>query len=121
MANALGQHNSGNLEMEMSFPARTMLDGESAASTPRIHADDRFSQSIDTSTNSAELLHRLSELVDGFVRLSLPCPSVPANIENSDGWSIFECAHAMLSVAGAHGNIQFQPLTEGVSTCFPKG
>ena len=121
MANALGQHNSGNPEMEMTFPAKTMLDRESAASTPWILADDRFSRSVDTSTNSAELLHRLSELVDGFVRLSRPCPSVPANTENSEGWSIFECAHAMLSVAGAHGNIQFQHSTEGVSTCFPKG
>ena len=120
MTNALGQHNSGNLLAEMTFPATSMTDQESTASTSLINTENRFGQSVDANANSTELLDRLSDLVDGFVRLSHPSTPLPVNIENPDGWSIFECVHAMLSVAEAHGDVQLQYPPSDAPTCFPK-
>lgn len=74
MVNALGQHHIGNLEMEMTLSARTTLDRASAAGAPS-------AQSVDTGATSVDLLRRLAELVDGFVRLSRFGAALPENIE----------------------------------------
>ena len=120
MTNVLGQNHRGNLLAEMTFPATIMTDQESTAPTSLVHAENRFGQSVDANANSTELLHRLSDLVDGFVRLSHSSTPLPVNIENPDGWSIFECAHAMLSVAEAHGDVQLQYASSDAPTCLPK-
>ena len=118
MTNALGQNHRGNLLAEMTFPVPIMTDQESTAST--FHVENRFGQSVDANANSTELLHRLSNLVDEFVRLSHSSTPLPVDIENPDRWSIFECAHAMLLVAEAHGDIQLQYASSDVPTCLPK-
>jgi hypothetical protein len=101
MANTLAQSDSELSLMEMTFPAKTTINRKSDVSTLRIHLEN-------TNVNLVEPLRRLSDLVDGFVRLSSTSQLPVSEPENSNQWDIFECANAILSIVGARGGAQFE-------------
>ena len=51
--------------------------------------------------DSTELLRQLSDVVDGFARLSTPPKNLTVNTSNGSGWSLLDHAHKLLSVTGA--------------------
>jgi hypothetical protein len=122
MANILEQHDGRNLFVETPTLARKSVtaDQKSATSTERNGVRDS-SHSIDRSTNSGELLLRLSNLIDGFVRLSRGRHSLPVDVENPDGWTIFERVSVIQSIAGCHDGAPFSFRPQNESACSVNG
>lgn len=58
--------------------------------------------SLDGNINSAELINRISDLVDGFTRLSRNGHLLPVMNDDFDEWTIFDCARAILSLTATH-------------------
>jgi hypothetical protein len=67
-----------------------------------------------------EVFTRLSDLADGFVRISHANHSPRANPETQNQWNIFECTNAILSIASAHGGTQFQRPPNTYPICYRK-
>jgi hypothetical protein len=90
---------------------------------PVVHTGWRDSKDsmhlADTRAGSDELLQRVSELVDGIVRLSNTTEHLPINIGQPDEWTIFEHAHKLLSVTGASSEIQLKPVAEDYTLANP--
>ena len=106
MANVPAISNSENSLMKTTSPARTTINRKSAVSN--------------ISADLVELHRRLSDLVDGFVRLSHAGPVPIGKRENPNQWNFFEYAKAILSIAGAHGGAQFQRSIGDRPVCYRK-
>jgi hypothetical protein len=106
MANVPAISDSENPLMKTTSPARTMIDRKSAVSN--------------ISADLVELHRRLSDLVDGFVRLSHAGQVSIAKPENPNQWNFFEYANAILSIAAAHGGAQFQRPLGDRPVCYRK-
>ena len=109
MANTVAQSNTNHSLMEMTFSARTIIDPKLAFATPKIHPENKL--------ELVELFRRLSELVDGVVRLSRTRQLPIGNPENPNEWNIFECTDAILSIVGANGGAQFQRSSDNYRDC----
>jgi hypothetical protein len=116
MANIPEQHDGRNLFVETPTLARKSVtaDQKSATSTERNSVRDS-SHSIDRSTNSGELLLRLSNLIDGGRH------SLPVDVENPDGWTIFERVSVIQSIAGCHDGAPFSFRPQNESACSVNG
>ncbi len=101
MANISVQSDSAQSLMEITDPAGTTIDRNLAAATHRIYSKN-------TNAELLEPITRLSELADGFVRLSNANHLQIGKPENPNQWNIFECVNAIISIAGAHGGTQLQ-------------
>ena len=114
MANTLAQSDSEQSLMEMISPARTTIDRKPDVSRLRIQLEN-------TNTNLLEPLRRLSDLVDGFVRLSSASELPVTEPGNPNQWDIFECADAILSIVGARGGgTQFKRPPSASLICYRK-
>ena len=51
--------------------------------------------------DSSELIRQLSDVVDGFARLSAPQENPTGCTSNVSSWSLLDHAHKLLSVTGA--------------------
>jgi hypothetical protein len=67
---------------------------------------------VDTRADSEDLLQRVSDLVDGIVRLSNTTEYLPINLGQPHKWTLLEHAHKLLSVTGASSEIEIQPIAE---------
>jgi hypothetical protein len=106
MANVPARFDGENSLMKMTSPARTTIDRKSAVSN--------------ISADLVELHRRLSDLVDGFVRLSHAGRVPIGKPENPNQWNFFEYANAILSIAGAHGETQSQRSLGDRPVCYRK-
>ena len=61
--------------------------------------------------DSTELLRQLSDVVDGFARLSTPQNPI-VNTSNGSGRSLLDHAHKLLSVTGAYRETPERALTQ---------
>lgn len=113
MANILVQSDSEQSPMEMTYSTRATIDRKLIVAPQRLHSKN-------PNTELVELLARLSELVDGFVRLSCVSQSEVDEQKNPHHWNIFECANAILSIASAHGGTRFQPPPDNYPACYLK-
>jgi hypothetical protein len=100
MANPVVQSNNDPSLMEMTFSTRKIIDLKLAVATPKIHQENKI--------ELVELFRRLSELVDGVVRISRTRQLPIGKSENPNQWNIFECTDAILSIVGANVGAQFQ-------------
>ncbi len=67
-------------------------------------------------SNSAELLRRLSDLVDGIVRLSCIDDHLPISIGQSRNWTMLDYTRELVSVTGTQGAVQAKLLSKGNCT-----
>jgi hypothetical protein len=81
-----------------------MASSEANGSTSTLH-------SVGNHTDSTELLRQLSDVVDGFARLSTP-QKLTVNTSNGSGWSLLDHAHKLLSVTGACRETPERALTQ---------
>jgi hypothetical protein len=114
MADISVQSYSAQSLMKTTDPAaKKRIDRKFTTATHGIHSNN-------TNTELVELLTRLSELVDGFVRLSHASHFPIGKPENPNQWNIFECANAILSIATAHGGTRLQRSTNNYPICCCK-